>query len=307
MNINNISVVERHNRPTALQNVALRSFFVNDGAYQDPYQISSVTIFKLTSNTSPNTILNDDSLIDSSSVSAIVLMNFENSSPLTTNSAFNTSNYSVNASGIYKIGTGQYAVVLSPDTSGIFAGTVIENKATAVNNYIDVWTVKLVNGSDYAVYINEFKLYDDTLFTTTQPLLLTTNNKLRNKYIKLGSKIDLTVGTEITLGNRDIDSSIRNLFKDSVVMNPSFQIVKLNDDYTLPARVTVSAFADTSAHTDVTSDNTLIFNWDTNALYTLPSVMNGTFGPLTGAYQIQVKYSILNQIIYSDYLNLIVS
>jgi ATP sulfurylase len=157
------------------------------------------------------------------------------------------------------------------------------------------------------VYINEFKLFDDTLFSVTQPIVFTTSNKLRNKHIKLGSKVDLTVATEFNIGNKDIDSSIKNIFKDSVIVNPSVQIVKLNDDYTLPSRVTVSAFADTSAYMDVTSDNTLIFNWDTNALYTLPSVLNGTFGPLTGAYQVQVKYSVLNQTILSDYLNLIVN
>ena len=236
-------------------------------------------------------------------------MNFQNSSVFTSSTAFNTSNYSTGASGIYKLGTGQYAVVLdgSLDQSGIYLGATIANEASAVNNYIDVWTVKMVQGSEYAVYINEFKLFDDTLYSLTQPLLLQTINKLRNKYVKLGSKIDLMVNTEFNLGNKDIDSSIKNLFKDSVIVNPSIQIIKLNDDYTLPARVTVSAFADTSAYTDVTSDNTILFNWDTTALYTHPSVMNGTYGSLTGAYQIQVKYSVLNQVILSDYLNLIVN
>jgi hypothetical protein len=309
MKINNIDVVERHNRPGVLQKVALRSFFVNDGQYQDPYQISSVSIFKLTANTSPNTILDDDNLIDPILASGVILMNFANSSVTTTNTAFNTSNYSTGASGIYKLGTGQYAVVLdgSVDLSGIYNGTTIPNQASTTTNYIDVWSVKMAQGSEYAVYINEFTLHDDTLFSVTEPILLTTSNKLRNKNVKLGSKVDLTVMTEFNLGNKDIDSSIKNLFKDSVIVNPSVQIVKLNDDYTLPARVTVSAFADTSAYTDVTSDNTIIFNWNTNALYTLPTTLNGTFGPLTGAYQIQVKYSVLNQVILSDYLNLIVN
>jgi ATP sulfurylase len=239
-------------------------------------------------------------------------MNFANSSVAPSNVAFNASNYAgalPSASGIYKLGTGQYAVVLdgSINLSGIYEGTVIENTATTATNYIDVWTVKMAQTSDYKTYINEFKLYDDTLFTTTQPIVFTTSNKLRNKHVKLGSKVDLTISTEFNIGNKDIDSSIMNIFRESVIVNPSIQIIKLNDDYTLPARVTVSAFADTSAYTDLTSDNTIIFNWDTNSLYTLPTVLNGTFGPLTGAYQIQVKYSVLNQVILSDYLNLIVS
>lgn len=311
MLINNYTVVDRHNRPGVLQRVGLRSFFINDGAYQDPYQISSVTIFKLSQNTSPSTVLNSDNLIDSSAVSGSVLMCFANSAQLISNAAFNASNYTpgTTASGIYKLGTGEYAVVLDGqvDLSGAFEGTPIANAASAAITYIDVWTVKFTQSSDYSTYINEFKLFDDTLLTVTQPLLLTTTNKLRNKYIKLGSKVDLVVGTEFNVGNKDIDSGIRNIFKDSILINPSIQIIKLNDDYTLPSRVTVSAFADTSAYTDVTSDNTMIFNWDTNALYTLPSVLNGTFGPLTGAYQIQVKYSVLNQTILSEYMNLIIS
>lgn len=311
MLINNYSVVDRHNRPGVLQRVALRSFFVNDGQYQDPYEISSVSIFKLTSNTSPSTILDSSNQVDVSLASAVILMQFANSATETTNAIFNASNYTpaATASGIYKLGTGQYAVVLDGtlNLSGVFNGAKIENQASTVTDYIDVWTVKMVPASEYAVYINQFKLNDDTLFTLTQPILLQTTNKLRNKYVKLGSKIDLMISTEFNLGNKDIDSSIKNIFKDSVIVEPAIQIVKLNDDYTLPSRVTVSSFANTSATVDVTSDNTMIFNWDTNALYTLPSVLNGTFGPLTGAYQIQVKYSVLNQTIYSDYLNLILS
>ena len=309
MQINNVSVVERYNRPGVIQRVALRSFFVNDGQYQDPYEISSVSIFKLTSNTSPNTILDSENLVSPNLASSVILMNFANSATLTSNQAFNTSNYTTGASGIYKISPGQYAVVLdgiSPQ-SGVYNGVVIPNQASTVTDYIDVWSVKMAAASKYAVYINQFKLHDDTLFSITQPLLLTTQNKLRNKHVKLGSKVDLTVGTEFNLGNKDIDSSIKNIFKDSVIVDPSIQIVKLNDDYTLPARVTVSSFADTSAFTQTTSDNTLIFNWDTASLYTLPSVMNGTFGPLTGAYQVQVKYSVLNQTIFSDYMNFIIS
>jgi hypothetical protein len=314
MQINNISVVERHNRPGVLQKVALRSFFINDGQYQDPYEISSVSIFKLTSNTSPSTILNSDNLISNTLASSVILMNFANSATLTTNSAFNASNYNppagnLNASGIYKVAAGQYAVVLDGtiNLSGVYGGSVIANQASTVTNYIDVWTVKMVAGSEYAVYINEFKLYDDTFYTITEPLLLETTNKLRNKYVKLGSKVDLTISTEFMLGNKTIDSAVKNIFRDSVLVNPSIQIVKLNDDYTLPARVTVSSFANTSATTEVTSDNTILFNWDTNSLYTLPAVLNGTFGSLTGAYQIQVKYNVLNQTILSDYLNLIVN
>jgi hypothetical protein len=238
-------------------------------------------------------------------------MNFANSSVLTANSSFDSSNYTpaTTASGIYKLGTGQYSVVLDGGLNlvGRYLNTAVPNQASATTTYIDVWTVKMFAGSEYAVYINEFKLFDDTLFTTTQPLLVTTTNKLRNKNVKLGSKIDLTISTEFNIGNKDIDSSIKNIFKDSVITNPAIQIVKLNDDYTLPARVVVSSFANTSSLVDVTSDNSILFSWNTENLYTLPAIAAGTFGPLTGVYQIQTKYNVLNQTIFSDYLNLIVS
>lgn len=310
MQINNITVVDRHSRPGVLQKVALRSFFVNDGQYQDPFQISSVTVFKLSDNTSPSTILTSADLIDTSAASAVVKMHFEVSNSYTSStSTFSTSNYAdtTTASGIYKLGTGQYTVVLSPNVSSVFAGSPFVNRTSSVGTYVDVWTIKFSPDTDFKTYINEFKLFDDTLFTTTQPLLVTTQNKLNNKHVKLGSKIDLTISTEFNVGNKDIDSSVKNIFKDSVISNPSIQIVKLNDDYTLPARVTVSSFSNTSSLVEITSDGTMVFNWDTTALYTLPAVLNGTFGPLTGAYQVQVKYSVLNQTILSDYLNLILS
>jgi hypothetical protein len=310
MQINNYTVIDRHSRPGVLQKVALRAFFVNDGAYQDPFEISSVTVFKLSDNTSPSTILDVEQLIDTSAASAVVKMHFKNNTSYTSStSAFSPSNYTANstASGIYKLATGQYAVVLAPNVSTTFAGSSFVNKASGVGDYIDVWTIRFSPDTDFKTYINEFTLHDDTLFTTTQPLLVTAANKLRTKHIKLGSKVDLTIGTEFTIGNKDIDSGIKNIFKDSVITDASIQIVKLNDDYTLPARVTVSSFANTSSLTDVTSDSTIIFNWDTNALYTLSSVQNGTFGPITGAYQVQVKFNLLNQTILSDYMNLILS
>jgi hypothetical protein len=116
----------------------------------------------------------------------------------------------------------------------------------------------------------------------------------------------LKIATEVNIANKNITRSIKNTFEDAAITSAQVQIVKLNDDYTLPARVTVSSFANTSASVDVTSDNTIVFNWDTNDLYTLPAVTAGTFGPLTGTYCVQVKYGILNQTIVSDLMYVIV-
>lgn len=310
MLINGYTVYDRHNRPSVLQPVALRAFFINNGQFQDPYEISSVTIFTLSDNTSPSTILTSANLLNASIASGVVKMGFANSATLISNSAFSTSNYTpaTTASGIYKLGVGEYAVVLNGQVSlsGQYEGTTIKNTASAVNDYIDVWTVRWVQNSDWEIFVNDFRLYRDSIFTTTEPLLLTTTNKLSNKHIKLGSKVDLKVTTEVNIANKNITRNIKNIFEDAAITSAQMQIVKLNDDYTLPARVTVSSYTDTSSIIDVTGDNTLVFNWDTNNLYTLPAVTAGTFGPLTGTYAIQVKYGILNQTIVSDLMYVIV-
>lgn len=309
MLVNGYTVYDRHNRPSVLQPVGLRAFFINNGQFQDPYEISSVTVFKLADNTSPSTLLTSANLLDPAIASGAVKMGFTNSAQLVTNVAFNTSNYTpgTTASGIYKMSTGEYIVVLNGQValSGKYEGTTIPNQASTVGDYIDIWTVRWVQNSDWEIFVNDFRLYRDTIFTATEPLLITTTNKLANKHVKLGSKVDLKVATEINIANKNITKSIKNTFEDAAITSAQVQIVKLNDDYTLPARVTVSSFANTSASVDVTSDNTLVFNWDTNDLYTLPAVTAGTFGPLTGTYCVQVKYGILNQTIISDLMYLI--
>ena len=153
MQLNNYEVIDRHNRPTVLQRVGLKINFFNDGAYFDPYAISSVTVFPITANASPSSILDSSTRVISSSVYPLVSMNFENSSTLVTNSIFNASNYTpaATASGIYRISQGQFMVVLDGtlDSSSMFNGSVQVNECSAVGDYLDVWTVKTVQGSDW--------------------------------------------------------------------------------------------------------------------------------------------------------------
>jgi hypothetical protein len=54
--INNITVVDRHNRPQVDQKVLIRTYFVNDGQYVDPYAVSSVHIFDRAYNLAPSTV-----------------------------------------------------------------------------------------------------------------------------------------------------------------------------------------------------------------------------------------------------------
>lgn len=306
MQLNGNSLVDRNNRPTVLQKVGLRAFFINDGEYVDPYDISAVTVFDRSANFTPSTIL-DENLISSGIASGIVRMNFAPSGedggfPAQDPSGYNPSTDIASTSGVYRVSKGEYVVVLdgTQDISGVYnlhgSSIVVENSASAVRDYIDVWTVMLAEGSTYQSLINDFHLYDDTFFVTTQPVLLTTKNKLINKHIVLGSKEDIKITTEMTIGNKDIDQSIRNIFKESAIINPQILIEKINEGTpTLPAHVEVSGYSDTSALIDITSDNTLVFNFDTTTLATHANVAD--FGGLTGQYRLTLKYNLLKELI----------
>ena len=300
MQLNGTSVVDRNNRPTVLQKVGLRAFFINDGVYVDPYDISAVTIFDKSANFTPSTIL-DDNLIASGIDTSIVRMNFAPSGDMSP-TKYNPDTDIASTSGVYRVKEGEFIVVLdgTQDISGVYNlhgdSTVIPNTASAVRDYIDVWTVMLAEGSTYQSLINDFHLYDDTFFVVTEPLLLTASNKLINKHVTLGSKENIKIATEVTINNKTIDSSVEDLFRDSAVVSPQIKIEKLNEGTeTLPAHVEVSGFSDTSALIDVTSDNTMVLNFDTTTLATHPNVAD--FGGLVGQYRITAKYTLLNELI----------
>ena len=307
MQLNEVDLVDRHNRPTVLQKVALRAFFINDGSYYDPYDISGVTIFSKTSNISPNSVLSDN-ILASSIASGSILMHFgasaNDSGAALYPSSYNPASDSNSLSGIYRVKTGEYICVLdgTQDSSGFFnfygSSLVVKNQVSSVNDYIDCWTIKFAEGSDYQTLINDFHLYDDTLFVVTQPVILTASNRLINKHLVLGSVENLKVTTDITINNKDIDDSIKNIFRDSTITSAMMLVEKVNEDTTtLPAHVTVSGYSDTSGLVDITSDNTIVLNFDTRNLATHANVAN--FGGLTGTYRATVKYNLLNELIVS--------
>ena len=313
MQLNGTAVVDRHNRPTVIQKVALRAFFINDGEYFDPTDISGVTVFAKASNFSPSTIL-DGNLISTTVPSSIIKMQFGGVQDAT---AYDPGN-ATTLSGIYKVKTGEYICVLDGTQTQQgrydFHGSsvnpldalIITNSASSVDDYIDCWTIRVNPESDLQTLINDFHLYDDTFFTVTQPLLLATRNKLLNKHMTLSSIENLKVTTEITIQNKDIDQSVKNIFKDSAITSAMMQIEKVNEDSTtLPATVVVSGFSDTSSIMDITSDNTMSFSFDTTKLATHPRVAD--FGGLTGTYRAVVKYTLLNETIISPPYYFIVS
>ncbi len=232
----------------------------------------------------------------------------------TTSPKFNPSNYvpSVTASGIYRLKQGDYVVVLDEtlNLSGWDTTTSSQlsvSSLSAVDQYVDMWAVKLDAASKYQIITNNFSLYEDTFFAFTEPLLLTTRNDLMNKHVRLGEILDLKVTTETTLQNKNIDKSIQNIFKESVITSGLMEIRKVNQEISVDGPFTVSSFAGTAGKVDITTDNTLLMNWDTSLLKNIPSFTAGTFGSLTGTYSVQVKYNILNQTFISPLFYLTVS
>lgn len=306
MRLNQTDLIDRHNRPSVSQKVALQAHFINNGVYQDPYAISSVSIFSRSVSASTESFVNAENLL-TSSVSSLLLMNFANSSVDPLNSAFAASNYTPGntASGIFRTGVGKYVVVLdgTVDLSGvdkIYEERVLRNGASGTGNYWDFWTVKLLANSDYKVVSNRFALYSDTFFTLTEPLILTTRNKIGKKYYNLGTKEHIKITTEISLENKSIDDSIKNIFHDSVVTNGQLQIMKLNDEHLLNSYVEVSGYSDTSGSIEITSDNTFVFLWDTSRLLTHPKLLDGTLGNVNGNYAVRLRYNLLDQTIVTD-------
>ena len=143
----------------------------NDGEYYDPYDISGVTIFSQAANLSPSSVITDN-LISSSVTSGNILMHFSPSGDDGGFPAQDPSGYSPGTdiratSGVYRVKKGEYVAVLddTQDISGIYnlhgSSVTIGNTASAVNNYIDCWTIKFAAGSLPQTLVNTFQLYND--------------------------------------------------------------------------------------------------------------------------------------------------
>ena len=308
MKLNGHTLVDRGNRPTVLQRVGLQTFFVNDGIYVDPYQVSSVMIFKksdLNSNNIATTIGSDGLVLSSASP----YMRFAPSGDTTDEDSYDPLDYSADndtfASSVFRTGVGQYVAVLDGliNLSGTWQGSALANTAFSVNDYVDVWTVKMVEGSNFQTLINNFHLYGDTIFTTTEPLLVQTRTHLANRHLKLGSIVNLKFTNEITVENKNVDQGVINIFRESSITSPAVEITKLNEDVNLPSRVTVSGYGDTEGLINVTSDNTIVCPLDTNSI---ASVLSPSGGGVTGTYTAQVKFNLINETILSPLFHFIV-
>ena len=293
ISINNVSFPERWDKPAVGNKVALTALFYNDGQLVDPVDVSAVTLYKYESYAS-------SALFDAVNLpSATPLMNFAPSGATPGDADTYTANWGdpdgaggldyQYASGVFKLGTGKYVapVRLDKGLSGVFQGGVLDASTTLSGavSYIDVWSVKLLPGSQYQSFIHRWSLYEDTFFSVTEPLLVKTSTTLANKHVRYGEKIDLVAPVEVTIENRNISESIINTLKSTLVTSGAFKITKVNDNTSLDGPFSVSGWSDTSSTVEVTSDGTLIFSWDTNQIPT-----SSSFGEAKGTYAIQVLY-----------------
>jgi hypothetical protein len=317
MQLGNYNLADRHNRPSVTQKVALRTFFLNGGDYVDPYDVSSVVVFSKLDNLAPDSLIDSSTgLIKDTVTSGMIKMSYGISGSPTVphdggenedNSFRVTSNYledvdwfpayvpSTQASGILRLGEGDYLCVLDGqlDLSGFYnlnsSSLEVANSASAVLDYLDAWTVKFAQASEYQVMINGFKLYNDTFQTITEPVIFTVSNRLINKHVNLGSQVDLKVTTAITVQNRSLEPATKAILEESAIRNPQFLLQKLNEGSpNLPARVDVVTYADSSGLITVTSDNTMLYSFDT-------TTFANDLGGVTGTYALNCAYSILDQ------------
>jgi hypothetical protein len=312
MQLNGNTITDRYNRPSVTGRVGIRTFFLNDGAYVDPYDVSSCVIFNKLANASPSSVLASGTSLLKESATTEMLMAFSPSGdPDTgrphdgetdaTGARVTSLNLDwvaetlytpgVQASGIYRKGVGEYVTVLDGTLalSGAYSGVEVANQCSAVQSYIDVWTVKMTSDSNYQVFINEFKLGNQNYVSTPQPLLLKTSNRLVNKHLTLDSIVDMKVTTEIVVENRDLSPEVKNLIQDFGISNAQVKIEKINEDSSLPPRESVLAYTDAS---QVTGDNTIIYRFNTTTL--------DLQGSLTGTYALTAKYSFLGQTIITE-------
>jgi hypothetical protein len=311
---NNIIVSERSQRPSFNGKTILRAYFMRDGEYVslDNSSVSSVTLFKKEANTSPSSILEASSgLITDSAASAAIwrwtLSGWENYNADTelpfpdflVESDY-TGTIGPDTSGIFKVNEGRLAVILDGTIDGsaiLRDGTVVGSAANLSGEpaapYIDVWTVKLCAGCEWVTFINDVAFFQNNAVVLSEPLMCSTRERLYNKRIELGSIEKLKIGTEITIENKNIDDSVKNVLRDGLITSGAVEVLKHNDvDRTLPAWAPVYAFSATASGVEISSDNTFLFTFDTNVL-TDGSIPN--LGNATGTYSIQLKYGILDE------------
>lgn len=182
-------------------------------------------------------------------------------------------------------------------TSGLATIKVFPTSAVlnSPQEYVDIWTVKMFAGSQYQTFVNEFTIYNDSVVMMGEPPIVNITSKLINKHVQLGEKINLTISNEVSISNKAISDSIKNVVKGSSIVNPSIEIRKMNEYPAAWGSYVVSSFSNTSGTTSTTGDDSVVFSWDTAALQAIQAANTSYFDNVRGTYGIRMKCDILNE------------
>ena len=309
---NGISVVRRYNRPSPNSKAYLELYTLENGQYTDIYQVCSVHVFKkLDYDSTTKTIhyfqSSSTGLIEASSVSGEVAMVFSGISTETVDSTIGVYDSTAfaddaqSASSVFKVNgtTGRYAVVLKEGAAFMnpqgFSAPVAEvNEASSVSTYFDVWTIKTTASSPAQLFIDEFDLHDSSYLHFTEPLQIKVKNHLKTNRVHFGGTENLLINTNISILNRSIDKEVKSTVRHSLLDSAQFKILRYNEDSANPNFQIIKDWADVT-HLD--GADTISISFPTS---TWIDVVKDNLDNRRGVYHVQVKYTMLDQVIYSE-------
>lgn len=319
--LNNITVIPRHNRPSTEERVELQMHYIVGGSLYDPYEIETVHIFKDTTASSAEFpyITNgiSENLIDlaASSVNygliatsaldySVFRYGFDTATYV---SSLDTSSYSLDASaasGIYRgqgYSEGVFSVVVAPSISGTETDgspRTIAASGLQSGDYFDIWTVRHREDGSKRTFIQQFTLNLDSVIILSEPLILDSSIELKQRYVQLGSKEDLRFEVRYGVANRSMSRAEKNIFRETLLRNAAIRITKLNEETNLDSRYEVSGFSDTSGVVRVTSTDDVLFNFDTTKLTAIANATTA-YGTVAGVYELQLEFTLLTETIRS--------
>tara|TARA_R100000008_G_scaffold57708_2_gene35713 strand:+ start:3071 stop:3904 length:834 start_codon:yes stop_codon:yes gene_type:complete len=274
-------------------------FFTNNGTYFSPFGVSACYILPDTSitNGSPDVYINRTvsdigtpaygRLTEYALLSAVVAtFDVSNGGKLLDELDYSPDTSA--ASGIYSGTNSKLTVIADGAAFPSFSSLGISD-----GKWFDVWLIKDFETVDasagWQLYWNKFETYQDRIISFTEPFQITAKNNLTQKYIQLSSIETLRVTTDVFLANRNMTEDEKNVWRQSSLTNAEIKISKRNPNTT---GLITQVIPWTSIGVEVTSNNTILFNWDTRSLS-------------KGDYTVQVRYTLLEQTFVSEEFSLV--
>jgi len=288
------TVTARFNRPSPTDRTLLEFMYLKNGNFSDPTTVQSVHIFKDTNLGSPDHWL--DLSANSTSYGLVAASSNASAIMIFSGNALEASYNATPSDKIFKRGTGQFAVLLEDVIPWVqpndHSAQIYYTSSTSLTatKYWDMWTV--VDSGVSSLYVHSFEFFNDNIISITEPLMVSTQQRLVQKYLNKNSKVDLLITSEHTVNNTNITPEVKSIFNSTILNNAAIRIIKLKDD-TSTGTAYEETLAWTSTGVSINSDDTIIYNWD-------------TAGKEVGTYELQVSSTFLNQNIMSDKFNLVV-